>query len=286
MRPSFAKLPKPIIVGVVGDKEPGGAIATIKRAEYDGAAAFDLHMMSLERQYHNYADLRKIITSTQKPVLCLYYRWVMSGDQNVPDEERVAAQLTAIEAGAAGLDITADIFDPSPVFPVFSKEATAYSRNKNSTPLEISRKPEIIQKQKDLIAKVHDMGAEVLMSTHTRVSMKCEDIIALAQEIEDRGVDMVKMVTVCQDDEDLEEVLKANIRLKNVLKVPYQVQCHGEKGRVVRLVGPMLGSMLVFCNQTYNPGSFHDQPLIKNTKILFDNANWLPTKPLDEEVFL
>lgn len=286
MRPSFAELPKPIIVSVIGDKEVGGALATVKSAEYDGASAFDLHMMSLDRKFHNYDDLHKIISSTVKPVLALYYRWNMSCDLNVPDEERVAAQLTAIQAGAAGLDVTADIFDPSPTLPTFSAAATAYSLNRKSKPLEISRKPEAIAKQKELFSVVHDMGAEVLMSAHTRVAMKAEDVVELAKEIEDRGVDMVKVVSVCLNEDDLAEAIKATIELKKVMKVPFQYQCHGENAKVLRIIGPMLGSMLVFCNQQYRAGSFCDQPLVKNTKVLFDNANWLVTKPVNEEIFL
>lgn len=286
MRPSFVKLPKPFIVSVVGDKEPDGAIATIKRAEYDGADAFDLHMMSLERQYHNYKDLRKIISSTVKPVFLLYYRWNMKGMLDVPDDERVEAQLVGIEAGAAGLDITADIFDPSPGPDSWTPEAHAYSTNRNSKPREISMKPEVIDKQKKLIERVHNMGAEVLLSAHTRVVMNCEQVVELAKEMESRGPDAVKIVTVALNEDDLIEAMKTTVELKKTLKVPFQFQCHGEHGKILRVVGPMLGSMLIFCNQQFNPGGFHHQPLVRSMRKVLQNVDWRVTKPVDEEMFI
>lgn len=286
MRPSFVNLPKPFIVSVVGDKNPDGAIATIKRAEYDGADAYDLHLMNLERKYHNVKDLRSIITTTSKPVLLLYYRWTMKGMLDIPDEERVKAQLVGIEAGAAGLDVTADIFDPSPGPDSWTQEAHVYSTNRKSKPREISMKPEVIKKQKELINKVHDMGAEVLMSTHTRVPMSCEQVIELAKEIESRGPDAVKIVTVALNEEDLLEAIKTTIELKKIMKVPFQFQCHGEHGKIIRIVGPMLGSMLIFCNQQFNPGGFHYQPLVRSMRKVLQNVDWKVTKSVDEEMFI
>ncbi len=285
-RPSFCNLPRPFIVTASGGKTVADQLATIKMAEFDGTDAFDLHMQSLERQYHNLKDLTDIIHSTNKPVLALYYRWNMGGNVDVSDEDRVAAQLIAIEAGAAGLDITADIFDPQVLYPVFTPESTAYSKTKGNKPLEITYDPEVIKRQKELIDKVHGMGAEVLMSCHSRVTLTCEQIVEIAKEIESRGADFAKIVGVCLDDDDLLEALKAQIELKRAIKIPFQFQCHGERGKVLRVVAPMLGSALVFCNQQFKPGGFHDQPLVHAMRAIFDNCNFEPTKPVEEEIFL
>ncbi len=49
----------------------------------------------------------------------------------------------------------------------------------------------------------------------------------------------------------------------------------------------MVGAMLAFCHQTLKPGGFHDQPLIRAMKAVFDSMKWIEvTKPLEEEKFL
>jgi hypothetical protein len=277
VRPSFAKVPQPFIVGVIRELDPESAIATIKNSEYDGAQAFTLHLSRLGDQYLNYNDLRRIITSTTRPILVLNYR----NNGFISDEERVKAQLIAIEAGAAAIDVPADTFDP---------EAADWNGNTpiilgDTKPKELSMKPEVIAKQKELIEQVHAMGAEVLLSSHTRVVMTTEQVIAHAQEMESRGADAVKMVSACTSEDELIEAFKAIAALKHNLKVPYQFQCHGENGKLTRVVGPMLGSMLVFCNQRFTSSTFHEQPPIHAMRSVFQSVDWKVSKPAEEEHF-
>ncbi|MGE5542906.1 MAG: type I 3-dehydroquinate dehydratase [Bacillota bacterium] len=286
MRPSFSKLKQPFIVAVAAEPEPEANIAVIKTATFEGADAFDLHLMALDRQYHNKGDLRKIISSTSKPVMTLFYRWNMKGMVNIPDEERVRTQLDALDVGSAGFDITADIFDPTPGPDSWTPEARAYSMDRNAAPREVSYRPEAVKKQMKLIEQAHSMGGEVLLSAHTRVVLNTEKSIAIAKELESRGADMIKIVSVCLNQEDLLEAFRTIVELKKTLKVPFQFQCHGEHGKLTRLVGPMLGSMLVFCNQYYRAGGFHHQPLVRGMKSILQWADWEVTKTPEEEMFI
>jgi hypothetical protein len=281
MRPSFAKLPQPFIVNVIREKEPESAIATIKNAEYDGAQAHDLHLSSLGSSYHNYKDFRRIIASTSKPVLVLHYRHT----NDIPDEERVKLQLMAIEAGAAGIDIPADVFDPHHASFANAPEGTVQPHGGKEVPKELSKDPAVIEKQMQLIEKVHAMGAEVLLSSHTRVVMSCEQVVAHALEMQSRGADMVKIVSVCQNEDQLIEAFRSIVALKRVMKVPFQYQCHGEHGKLTRVVGPMLGSMLVFCNQRFAAHTFNEQPLVHAMRSVFQNIDWRIAKPPEEENF-
>jgi hypothetical protein len=47
----------------------------------------------------------------------------------------------------------------------------------------------------------------------------------------------------------------------------------GEYGKLTRPMAAMLGSVLVFCRQTYSPGSFYDQPLIRNVHVVLENVD-------------
>lgn len=59
MRRSFAKLPSPVLAGVVRETTTRAAIAQIKNCQYDGAGMIDLHMSCLEDS--SVAEPEKII---------------------------------------------------------------------------------------------------------------------------------------------------------------------------------------------------------------------------------
>jgi 3-dehydroquinate dehydratase type I len=239
---------------VVTDTDPDSCIATIRNSEYDGAEAFDLHLRSLEMQYHNVNDLERIIKCTNKPMLMINYRVDSKWIGQSTDEERIESHLLAVKAGASACDIMGDIYDPSP--------------------MELSRKPKIIDKQKRLIDKIHSMGAEVLMSSHTWVPMKCDQVIEHMKEQESRGADMVKVAAAANNEEELIESFRTTVELKKEMKVPFVYICMGEYGKIHRFIGPMLGSSLIFCVQQYTPKGHKEQPLVRAAKAVFDNLDW------------
>lgn len=254
MKPSFANLPKPFIASVITESDPDSCIAAIRNSEYDGAHAFDLHLRSLEQQYHNTHDLGRIIKSTSRPMLMINYRSNEHWAGQASDEDRVESHLMAVKAGASACDIMGDMYDPSP--------------------LEISYKPEAIDKQKRLIDKIHKMGSEVLMSSHTWVSMNTEQTIEHMKALESRGADMVKIANAVDSEEELLEAFRTTVELKKELNVPFVHICMGEFGKIHRFVGPLLGSSLIFCVQQYTQRGHKEQPLVRAAKAVFDNLDW------------
>ncbi len=254
MRPSFVNQAKPFIASVITESDPDSAIATIRNSEYDGANAFDLHLRSLERQYHNRDDLERIIKCTNKPMLMINYRSDNKWSGQATDEERVASHLTAVDAGASACDLMGDLFDPSP--------------------MELTRKPEAIDKQKRLIDKLHGLGAEVLMSSHTWVHMTTEQVVEHLKELESRGADMVKVAASVNSEDELLEAFQTTVTLKRELKVPFVHICMGSYGKLHRFVGPMLGSSLIFTVQQYTPKGHKEQPLVRAAKAVLDNLDW------------
>jgi hypothetical protein len=267
MRPSFVSLPKPFICAVIRDTDPANAIANMKNSQYDGAQAFLFQMSSgFEKRYRNVGDLQKIMNATPHPVLVLNYR-ENKGDQ---DEELVRELLVAVEAGAAAVDIPADTFDPEPANWYGGTAVDPF----DPAPRELSRRPEVIEKQRKLIDQIHAMGAEVLLSSHTRIVMTAEQVVAHALEMESRGADMVKIVTACLNEDHLVEAFRTTVALKRALKVPFLFHCFGAQGKLTRVVNPMLGSMLVLCNQRYTAQTLHEQPLIHAMRSVFQNVDW------------
>jgi 3-dehydroquinate dehydratase type I len=255
-RPSFVKLPKPFLVSVVTDPTPDDCLYTIRNSEFDGAQAYDLHLRWLEKRCHNREDLRTIFLSTHRPVMCLYYREGDAKKQPVNEEERAEVLLNCIRWGASAIDMQGDLFDPSP--------------------LELTRKPGIIDKQKKFIDEVHKQGGEVIMSSHTYVVMSTEQVVEHMKAQEVRGADMVKVAARVETEDDLLEAFRTTVVLKRELKIPFIHICMGEYGKIHRIAGAMLGSSLVFCVQRYgsNKNTLKDQPILRATREVFNNLSW------------
>lgn len=253
-RPSFVNLPKPFIVCVVTDPNPNAALATICNAECDGAQAFDLHLRTLEKQYHNEEDLTRIIMSSYRPMMTIYYREENPRCIRATDEERAEAHLMCVRCGVSACDIMADYFDPNPN--------------------QLTMKQEAIDKQRRLIDSIHRAGAEVVLSSHNWREMSCDEVVSHMREMEKRGADMVKIACVANSEEQLLESMKTTVALKHELKVPFIHIVMGQYGKLHRFVGPMLGSSLVFCVESYTEFGHKEQPLVRSAKAVFENLDW------------
>lgn len=255
MKPSFVNLPKPFLVSVITDTDPAHAIATIRNSEFDGAQAYDLHLRSLERRYHNEDDLGRIIRSTHRLVMLINYRGDATWKNDATDEELVQSHLIGVRAGASACDLMGDLFDPSP--------------------LQLTKKPEAIDRQKRLIDQVHSMGAEVIMSAHTfGAHLPTEQAVEQLIEMQSRGADMVKLAELVNSEDELLESIRTTVELRRNLKVPFIHICMGQYGKLHRFVGAMFGSSLIFCVQKYQPGALMDQPLLHAAKAVLDKLDW------------
>ncbi|MCL2518830.1 MAG: type I 3-dehydroquinate dehydratase [Oscillospiraceae bacterium] len=137
-------------------------------------------------------------------------------------------------------------------------------------PQEISMRPDIIYKQKELIKEFHAMGAEVLMSAHAGVEFNTEQVLSLALEIQSRGADIVKIISSCVSKEQQLEILRGNLELKNTLAVPFLYTCSGKYNRFIRLNAPLFGSMLVFGHHEYSALSNTEKPFINDLKKFYE----------------
>lgn len=276
-RPSFAHQPNPLIVSVIKEHTRGDAISAIRNSFYDGAHGYDLHLSFLDPEYRTVEHLKPIIaTAGNQPVLALNYDVGFAGYQSVCDEERAEKLLLAVEAGAACIDMQGCLFDEA--------SRTGLSDPQNLcdktlpfvavNPREITFDPVAVEKQKELIKKVHDMGAEVLMSVHTGVIMNAEQILSMAKEMEKRGIDILKIVTPSNGLEDNLECLKANMLMQKELKIACHHHCNGANGKMTRLIAPMFGAHLIFTNQSYTSVSDQTQPLLRTTVDIYRHAEW------------
>lgn len=253
MKPTFIGHQSPLLIAMITENSPEECVPTMRNAIYNGADAFALHLDVLPLRYHNIEDLRRIFVFAQdKPVLSINYRNPSRSD--LTDDDLIEGHFTALKAGATMCDIMGDIYDPS-----F---------------MELSKKKYIIDRQKSLVEKIHSMGGEVLMSSHTWCPMTAQEVIEHAKALESRGADMVKIAMIANNEDEMLEAVKGTALLKRELKVPYLHVCMGQYGKLHRVIAPMLGSAMVLCVPSYTILSHKEQPLLRATRAVLDNIDW------------
>lgn len=118
----ISELPSPAIAGVIRSKTKNQAIAGIKNCVYDGATMIDLHLSCLENA--DVQTLRDIFASTRLPVLALNYNQKCDwSDAGYTEEQRVHSLFTAVEAGAAGVDMQVLLRNNAPLSKEFMHAA-------------------------------------------------------------------------------------------------------------------------------------------------------------------
>lgn len=255
-KPKFTEILKyrqPLLTTMIMDNSPQDCICRIRNATYDGAQAIAIHMEYLNREYHNYKDLKRIFAyADDRPLYTMNYR--LAGRHNASDEELVQAQLIAAEAGASMVDITGDIYEQAPV--------------------QLCMNPRTIDRQRALIDQFHKRDCEVLMSSHTFKFMNADETLSHCNELIRRGADMVKIAMCATEYDQMEEVFHTTIMMKKELKVPFIHICMGQYGKLHRVIGPILGSALTLSIQEYVPQSNKEQPITRCARAVYDNLEW------------
>lgn len=263
----FSEAGKPIIIGVVKEASADAAISTIKACENEGANAFDLHVSLLEGDDRGGAQLERIFSEVDSPVLAVHYNNLPKGiTQKNTDIERMAELEEAVRLGAAGIDMQAYTFCKSPLATLEGKDPKKYPFI-TASPREVVLDDEVIAKQRRQIEKIHALGGEVLMSCHTKAFLDTEQVVSLALEMEKRDVDIVKMVIPVNTKKDVLSALNSALELKKNLKYAKpHLHCSGKLGRITRYAAPYFGASIVFATDHYNERADKEQLLI--TKFL------------------
>ena len=99
------------------------------------------------------------------------------------------------------------------------------------------------------------------MSSHVYNFRSAERVLEMALEQQSRGVDIVKIVTGAQTQEEELENLEICHLLKKELKVPFLFLSSG-KSYLHRTIGPALGVNMWLCFDRYDEHTYPGPPLI------------------------
>lgn len=129
----------------------------------------------------------------------------------------------------------------------------------------MTKSDEAIKKQTKLIDKLHEKGAEVLMSSHVLKFTPAERVLEIAREHERRGADICKIVTGADNMAQQIENLRIINLLKENLKIPFLFLSGGEC-HIMRRIGAMLGNCMSLCVHEYDEYATQTQPLLCDMK--------------------
>ena len=269
----FATSDKPLIVGVVRERTPAQARKRIVEYEKSGATAIDIHLSCLDDEYKTVAHLQTVTDGVDLPILALNYNqrhdWTEIGDS---EDQRVALMMKGLQAGMSAIDMQGYTFDVSSKRKYVGEDRYSFTKN---NPFEIVTDKTVIEKQKELIHRVHDLGKEVVLSTHPYIPMSCGQIIDLVCFLAERNPDVIKLVTRCVTEDDLAEAVYTMRLLKKLqLKQKISFHCCDELGKTTRLVNPLLGSYMCFCTKADDESRNKEQLDIDTAIRFFKEFGW------------
>ena len=207
----------------------------------EGAEAFGMQFCKLKPEYRNKKIYKQLFTYSPLPVYVTNYRH--SENKEKTDEELALELLELAECGATLVDVMGDYFD--------------------RTEGEFTTDEVAVQKQKELIEKLHERGAEVLMSTHILRFTPAERVLEIALAHEARGADICKIVTGADTMAEQIENMRIINLLRENLKIPFLFLSGGEC-HIMRRIGGALGCCMYLCVHEYDQYATKTQPLLSD----------------------
>lgn len=220
-------------------------LTELSRAE--GAEAIGMQFSRLEREYRKKEIYRELFEfASPLPTYVTNYRG--GANKHERSDKELAEELVELaECGATLCDVMGDYFHPCEG--------------------ELTMDSCAIDKQMRLIDRLHESGAEVLMSCHVRKFISAERVLEIAHEHQRRGADICKIVTGADTEEEQIENLRIVTLLKKELKIPFLYLSGGEC-RILRRIGGTLGSCMTLCVYEYDELATKVQPLLRDAKII------------------
>ena len=250
--PSFLNQNQPLNTCMIMNKTAREAVITCRNAVYDGCDAFGIQIDRLLREERTEEKLGSIYKAMgNRPIYITNYR---KGQTELSDEQLAEDLLTYLSWGATLADVMGDYFCPS-------KDEITYD--------EVA-----VAKQKALIDRIHAMGKEVLMSSHTHRFMTAEEVLELAKAHQARGADISKIVAMGNTEAEEMENLRITTLLKQELDIPFLFLSGGSHCKIHRTIGPMLGCNMWLTTQKHDEHSVGAQPVCRAIRTIADNFNY------------
>lgn len=248
MKKTFLDTKKATLTVMVQADNPNRIKELIDKATIEGGEAFGMQLEKMKPEYRNKEVYKDLFSYSDKPIYVTNYR--SSVNDGKSDEVLAAELLELADCGATLCDVMGDYFDKQPDELAVDKKA--------------------IEKQMELINKLHEKGAEVLMSTHVLKFTPAERVLEIALEHQRRGADICKIVTGADNMAQQIENLRIINLLKEKLDIPFLFLCGGEC-QILRRIGGELGCCMYLTVYEHDELATLVQPLLRNVKLVREN---------------
>ena len=251
MKYDFLNFEKATLTVMVQANNPTRIKELMDKAIPAGAEAFGIQFEQMLPEYRTPEVYRDLFSYAKGiPSYVTNYRDKQNAGKS--DEELGDELVELAECGAELCDIMGDYFDRQP-------DEVAVDEN-------------AINKQIELINRIHQKGAKVLMSSHVMKYTPAERVLEIALEHQRRGADISKIVVGADNREQELENLKIINMLKEKLDIPFLFLSSGEC-RILRRIGGEIGSCMYLCVYEHDALATPQQPLLKKLKQIRDNMN-------------
>lgn len=251
MKYDFLNYEKATLTVMVQANNPERIKQLMDKAIPAGAEAFGIQFEQMLPEYRTPEVYRDLFSYAKgRPSYVTNYRDRQNGGKS--DEELGDELVELAECGADLCDIMGDYFDKQP-------DEVAVDKN-------------AINKQIELINRIHQKGARVLMSSHVMKYTPAERVLEIALEHQRRGADISKIVVGADNREEELENLRIINMLKEKLDIPFLFLSAGEC-RILRRIGGELGCCMYLCVYEHDALATPQQPLLKKLKQIRGNMN-------------
>ncbi len=242
---SFLVKERPTLTCMIQARTPERVFELIKKGIEGGTDAFGLQLEQLERQYHTKDVYREIFAKMgDKP--CYVTNYGLALNQGISDE-KLAEELIEVAACGGGLiDVFGDMFSRAPDQITYDSEA--------------------VKQQMALIDRIHKLGKEVLISTHTYRFMEYEDVFKILSAHKSRGADICKIVTAANSETELRKNFEISSKLSLGLGVPFLFLCGGDYSKKHRRIAPFISNDMFLCVAEHDNLSTPAQPILFEAK--------------------
>lgn len=228
-------------------------LTKVRDAAAKGADGIAVEINNIAPESRTVDNFRMLINEVPLPFMFICYRNCKYFGED--DEARQEFLLRAAEAGAEVIDVIGDL----------------YSKAED----ELSVDEAVVEKQKKLIAQIHERGSKVLISSHMHklAPKSAEEVLKYVTTQSERGADICKIVTNTDTEEAFLEAIRTDLLLARTFDKPFIHLSDGKFNKLHRFLGTKLGLAITFGVSTYDE-TLYRQPLISSFKTVRDLIPW------------
>ena len=253
MKKSFFNRQTTAITALLSGETIPEILAKVRASAAAGADGIAIEIHNLPPEFRTIDHFKTLIDEVPLPFMFICYRSCKWYGKD--DEARQEFLLRAAEAGAEVIDVMGDL----------------YCRSED----ELTRDPAAIEKQKKLIAAIHERGANVLISSHmyTLPPKSADEVRDYLTAQAERGADICKIVTNGDSEEAFLEAIRTDMMLSRDFPKPFIHLTNGRYNKLHRFMGTKLGLAITFGVPGYDLTPYN-QPLISSFKTVRDLIPW------------